>query len=524
MASHNNTVGAAEARYSELESDREPFLRRARECSVLTLPHLLPPAGHTSAMKIKTPFQGIGAEGVNNLASKLLIALLPPNSPFFRLRVDDMMMEEQQDEEWKTKVEKALGKVERTVMSDIESSSDRVVLFEALKHLKVGGNILLYDSMDGLRAFHLDRYVCRRDPMGNPIEMVVKETVSPDALPKDFYKKIKSKLKGGKGAKGSNGHKDIALFTHIKRENNQWTIYQECMARKIPGTYGTYPLDSCPWIPLRLNRIEGEDYGRGYVEELLGDLKSLEALTQAIVEGSAAAAKILILVNPNGTTRAKTITEAPNGAVREGNAADVTMLQMDKAHDFRVALQTIEMIQERLSRAFLLMGGVQRDAERVTAEEVRLTAHELESRLGGVYSILTQEFQIPYVNRKMAKLTKSGKLPHLPKEMVKPSIVTGMEALGRGHDRQKLVGFLGTLGQALGPEVIQQYVNLDDVISRLATADGIDTDGLIKTKEEIAQAAQQAQMQTMMSQFGPELLKQFHQGGGMNLPGGNPDE
>lgn len=518
----NPTVGAAQARYEKLKSEREPFLRRGRDCAELSLPHLLPPEGHTATMKMKTPFQGIGAEGVNNLASKLLIALLPPNSPFFRLRVDDMMMEEQQDEEWKTEVEKALGKVERTVMSDIESSSDRVVLFEALKHLMVAGNVLLYDDMEGLRAFHLDRYVCRRDPMGNPLEMVVKEIVSPDALPKDFYKKIKSKLKN---SKGDDGYKDISLFTHIKRENDKWSIYQECMGRKIPGTYGTYPLDACPWLPLRLNRIEGEDYGRSYVEEILGDLKSLEALTQAIVEGSAAAAKILILVNPNGTTRAKTITNAPNGAVREGNADDVTMLQMDKAHDFRVALETSRMIQERLSRAFLLMQGVQRDAERVTAEEVRLTAHELESRLGGVYSILTQEFQLPYVHRKMAKLTKKGKLPHLPKELVKPSIVTGMEALGRGHDRQKLMGFLGTLGQTLGPEVIQQYVNLDDAIARLATADGIDTDGLIKTKEEIAQAAQQSQMQAMMSQFGPELLKQFgpSMAGGMNLPGGNTD-
>jgi hypothetical protein len=279
------------------------------------------------------------------------------------------------------------------------------------------------------------------------------------------------------------------------------------MGRKIPGTFGTYPLDACPWIPLRLNRIEGEDYGRSYVEEHLGDLKSLEALMQAIVEGSAVAAKVLLLVNPNGTTRAKTIASAPNGAVREGVAEDVTVLQMNKFADFRVALQTVQMITERLSRAFLLMQGVQRDAERVTAEEVRITAQELETRLGGIYSILTQEFQLPYVNRKMNKLQKQGKLPPLPKDVVKPSIVTGLEALGRGHDRNKLVNFLGTLGKVLGPEVLQTYVHVDDAISRLATADGIDTDGLIKSKEQIAEAQQAAQMQSLIQQLGPEAMR-----------------
>ena len=76
-------------RYEKLETERTPFLTRARECSKLTLPTLVPDAGHSSSSTFDTPFQGIGARGVNNLASKLLLALVPPNSPFFRLTVDD---------------------------------------------------------------------------------------------------------------------------------------------------------------------------------------------------------------------------------------------------------------------------------------------------------------------------------------------------------------------------------------------------------------------------------------------------
>ena len=263
-----------------------------------------------------------------------------------------------------------------------------------------------------------------------------------------------------------------------------------------------------PFLPLRFSRIDGEDYGRGFVEELLGDLRSLEGLSQAIVEGAAAAAKVLFMVNPNGTTRMRTIADAENTAIIEGNRADVSVLQMEKFSDFRVAYQAMQGIEERLSQQFMLQSSVQRNAERVTAEEIRYLAGELEDTLSGIYSILSQEFQLPYVNRKIDVLTKAKKLPKLPDNIVKPTIVTGMEALGRGHDLRKLDMFIQGMAQALGPEVLQQYVNLQDYIKRRATALGIETEGLIKTQEQIAQEMQQAQLQQMTMQAGPNAIQE----------------
>ena len=82
----------AASRYTQLETARRPFLDRAIDAAKLTIPSLMPPYGHTGFTKLPTPFQGIGARGVNNLASRLLLALLPPNSPFFRLQVDDFTL------------------------------------------------------------------------------------------------------------------------------------------------------------------------------------------------------------------------------------------------------------------------------------------------------------------------------------------------------------------------------------------------------------------------------------------------
>ncbi len=495
----------AAARYSQLERLRQPFLSRARSAAKLTIPTLLPPEGHNGDASLPTPFQGIGARGVNNLASKLLLALFPPNSPIFRLLIDDFTIEELTKQEgMKALVEEALGKVERAVMTEIEGAAIRVTAFEALKQLIVAGNVLLYLPPEGgMRAYRLDRFVVKRDPMGNILEHITKETVAPDTLPKEFIAKLGPNAKQ-KFNNAMSADKTLDLYTHVKLVNGMWRIYQEVEGVKVPGTEGTYPKGKSAWIPLRFTKIDGEDYGRGYVEEYYGDLKSLETLTKAIVEGSAAAAKILILVNPNGSTNKKTIAEAPNGAVRSGDAKDVTFLQLDKYADFRIAKETMSEISQRLAMAFLLNSAIQRAGERVTAEEIRYMAGELEDALGGVYSILSQEFQLPLVSRIMFSLERRGKLPSLPTGIVRPAITTGLEALGRGHDQMKLDSLLQRLAP-LGPEVVAEYLNVADYIKRTATAIGIEATGLVRSDAEVQQMRQQKQMQQMTQQFVPEM-------------------
>lgn len=164
---------------------------------------------------------------------------------------------------------------------------------------------------------------------------------------------------------------------------------------KLPGSEGSYKPDACPWLPVRMYSIAGENYGRSFVELQLGDLGSLESLCQSLVEGSAVSAKVVGLVNPNGVTDPKALAESANGDMIEGNADDVAFLQVQKGADFQVVAAQIQRLEQRLKTAFLMMDGVRRDAERVTAEEIRVIAQELETGLGGVYTLISQEFQLP---------------------------------------------------------------------------------------------------------------------------------
>lgn len=60
-----------------------------------------------------------------------------------------------------------------------------------------------------------------------------------------------------------------------------------------------------------------------------------------------------------------------------------------------------------------------------------------------------------------------------------------------------------------GPEALKEYANADDYIKRRGTALGVDTKGLVRTAEQIEQSRQQQQMQAMIQQFGPEVIKQM---------------
>tara|TARA_B100000902_G_scaffold150902_1_gene147437 strand:- start:1860 stop:3422 length:1563 start_codon:yes stop_codon:yes gene_type:complete len=495
----------AKKRYDVLLSERSQFLDVAEQAGNLTLPYLISgeddPTG--GIKNLKTPWQSIGAKGVVTLASKLMLALLPPQTSFFKLQVDDQMLGELGgDPSIKSELDLSFAKIERTILESIAASDDRVVIHQALKHLVVTGNALIFMGKKNLKLYPLNRYVVDRDGNGNVIEIVTKERISKtlieDLLPQE---KEPNRVVDEYNAQT----KQCDIYTHVKRDNNRVVWYQEVYGKIIPGSQGKAPLDANPWIALRFNTVDAEPYGRGRVEEFMGDLKSMESLSQALVEGSAAAAKVVFTVSPSSTTKPSTLAQAGNGAIIQGRPDDIGVVQVGKTADFATAYQLAQTLERRLSEAFLVLSV--RQSERTTAEEVRMTQMELEQQLGGLFSLLTVDFLVPYLNRKLSVFQKTGEIPKIPKGIVKPTIVAGINALGRGQDRDSLGQFMTTIAQTIGPEALTRYINPEEVIKRLAAAQGIDILNLVKTQEEL-QAEMQQQMQ---QQQGMEITKQAGQ-------------
>ena len=487
---------SAKERFSKLDSDRSSVLERARECSKLTIPSVIVDDGHTESDDLDTPYQAVGARLVHNLASKLLLALMPPNTNFFRLIPQPDVVELTKEQGQNEELEKQLVIIEQEMMKQIEREAIRVPVFEAVKALVIGGNSLLYKTTTGVKTYRLANYVVSRDFSGNPVEIVAKETVMKDTLPEDILQQIESNDEMREATK-------LDLYIRAIKKDGVWYEYQDVEDVFVEGSDVTYTKeDKFPFIPLRWTSINGENYGRGLVEQYLGDFRTLEGLSQLLLEASSVMARVIFGKRPGSTLDVADINDAENGLCILGDLEnDVTTLRVDKGSDLQTPYQQVVDITRRLEQAFLVASSAARESERTTATEIRYMAADLEKSLGGVYSILSLELQRPLANILLAQskvdVTALG---------IDIAIVTGVEALGRNLELDKIRQFNQLIQELGSPELVLQKMNIDVYIERIANSLSLDTTNLIKSQEQIAQEQQVAQEQQLMAQGGSNLV------------------
>lgn len=490
--------------YEKLKTDRDPYIQRATDNAKLTIPILFPKETDNAQTKYEQPYQSVGSHGINTLSSKLNLALFPPNERFFRLGISAVSLQQiDLPEDKRAELDQALMQIEEKINRYIEDNQIRITINEGLLQLLISGNCLLFlpPAEGGARLYNLKQYVIQRDAIGNVIQIITVDKVAKATLPEELQAVVPD----------GNSDDTVEVYTKIERVEGQWVSFQEINGEIVSGSEQTYPIDKSPYIPLRMTKQDNEHYGRSFIEMYYGDLRMLDSLSKDVAFVSSVSSKVIFLTNPNGVTRPKQLEKAKSGDFVSGRAEDVVALQLNKYPDLQIAESWIGRLEQRLSFAFLLSSVVQRNAERVTAEEIRAVAQELEDNLGGIYSILSQELQLPLIKRIMAILMSAGEIPQLPDGVVEPTITTGMEALGRGHDYNKYMTLMSTLAQI--PDAMQ-YLNVSNLVTSVATSLGIETTGLIKTAEELQAEQEEAMAQQMaMSGMQAGMEEQVASGG-----------
>lgn len=513
--------------YQDLKQDRQPYLDKAKEAAKYTIPSLIADRATQkqtrSNVKIETPNQSIGADGVNNLSAKITTTMLPPNQTFFKFSMDSVTIRQQATVEGSDKskfeqdVNKGLSIIEKNLLDYQEQSGDRVCVGEAIKHQLIAGNVfLVHDPKDGLRYYPLDRFCVKRDYCGNVLKAITEETVGFYALPKDIQDEVMVKILEKRAKKNDKSDvlledEELTLYTGFRRGDKHWTVCQEVEGIKLPASKGKYPLEICPFMALRYTAIDGESYGRGLIEEYIGDISYLDTLSLAIKQASLAGSKLVMLVNPNGLTKIKHLSEAKNGGFALGRIEDVQPLQANKYYDLQVAQAEADKIERRLNRIFVMKAAIQRQAERVTAEEIRVMAQDLEEALGNYYSIMCKEFQKAYVKITFHHMKKEkGKmLPDLIRDKsIKLTVTTGLEALGRSSDLNKLITFWDVMGK-VAPVAVQLGGKIEPIANTIAASLNLDIDGFFYSEEERAEQAKQAQQQSLLEKTAPNLINKY---------------
>lgn len=474
--------------FQDLDTDRTEMLERVRKCSKLTLSHILPDSDHKESDIFEQKYTSFVSRGINSLASKLRFSVLPPSISFFKLKPDKQIMDDLKDDnDKKNKIEQNLIYIENQVLDFIKTMNYGAKLVNVFKHLIVSGNCLIeFVSGDDkelfLKTYRLDKYVIKRTKSDILKHIIIKESSYIYDLP-DNYRQIADNNCDRSKNKNNN---IIKLYTNIKynintKKYDKWIEFED--GTIIEESKKSYKKKIVPFLHLRWNSIDDENYGRGMIEEYYGDVASYEAINQYIQEFAAAASKIIHFVDPNSDTSEIELNNAVSGDFILGKATDVTTLQSAQNADFNIVDKVRVDLKQDLSQSFMMADSIRRDAERVTAKEIQIMANELESSLGGTYSMLSLDFQVPFVNILMDHLKIN-----LDEKYVKASIITGLESVGRNIELQKLNTFLQVLSE-VPPEELQK-INFKNVILKYANYIGIDIGGLYKTYAELSKEQQ----------------------------------
>ena len=476
--------------WSHLHGQRSGILRKIERYAALTIPKVCYPEGYNdNSYDDSHDYQSIGAQGTNHLSNKLMLAMFAPSRPFAKLLPGaKAKAQAQQMKLTPIQLQDILANGEREAIKELDRRGQRPKLFQLMRHLIVAGNALLVLSKDGMRVMGIKKYVVRRNLEGQVLHICVKEDVRFDEIDVKIKKLLSTRF-----------HDDttVSFYKWIKKEDNgSYSMTQWVNEILLPQEYnGRWPADRCPYQAITWDLADEHDYGTGLVEEYAGDFEALSALSESVVDGAVQGTEYRWMVNPTGMTSIEELNASQNGDALAGVPEDVRPTQGGNPQAIETANAVLDKYEKRISRGFLMGSSIIRDAERVTQEEVRLTAQELETSYGGVYSTLAASVQKP-----VARWLFDAVDLNLAGADLDVTIVTGLDALSRNGDLENFRAAMGDMAaMAQVPPGLVPRIKYEDVGRFIGQGRNIDLSQFFLTDAE-AQAQQEQAMQAQVAQ------------------------
>ena len=495
--------GSLQHRWDRLEGKKRGFNTRSEQYAKWTLPYLFPEVtGTADTTERQLSNDSIGARAVNHLSNKVVTTLFRPQGPFFRLALSATQMKKiealsqgsdpAEVATLTTKIEKELNSTEREAMEYLDMVAYRPQATYAAQLLVATGNALVYHPKGKpVQVFAMRDYCVVRDLSGVVIEIMTRESKSFET----FHPDVQAKLRSEKKDNEYEDTTDVVVFTRIfLEEDGKFHAYQEAGFVQLDTDGASWPKDVLPWIPLTWTLVRGEDYGRGLVEDYAGAFHAVEVLTQSLINLAGIMGDIKFLVNPASLVDVTALNNSPPGSYHSGKEGDVVAVKLDKNSDANFIVTMIERFEKQIAQAFLLNSSVTRNAERVTAEEIRIQANELEMSVGGIYSRMAMQWQGPTANITLDHIGFEG-----VQQGIKPQIITGMDSLSRQGELDNVRMWIGDLAMLEAvPEDIRGVIDPLKFAAYLGTNRQVDYNKFLFTQAELQ--ARQAQQQQQLAQ------------------------
>lgn len=495
--------------WSTLEQGKGDLLARCEQYAMWTIPSVCPMENEDGAEQSKGNV-AIGARLVNHLANRIVDTMFPSDRPFFAItltpdasrRLTDEM-DEDEEAQFTAALRKATANAEEMAMRRLNLTAYRPVAVQAVQHKIVTGNALIHRNDKGDRTLYGVRDFCIvRDITGKPKKCILRDAKK--------YRNLTDSIKARLSAKKPTykDEDDVTVYTYYYWKDQKWHSVQGVDEVIIPTTRSSYRKEDVPFMALTWNLSRGESYGRGLVEDHTVLFHNIDVTTEAMIDLIGIAADLKWLVDPASGMDVDEWNNAKRGAYVPGRKDDISIPDFPKRLEIQLLGEQIAKWERDLSQAFLLNSAGVRDAERVTAEEIRFYARELESAFGGLYSKLALTWQKQEADWLISQIDFSL-FSQTGVQSFEIVVTTGMESLSREGQLDNLRLAIGDL-QMLDavPEDLREVINKQKFAEFVFTNRGVKLAEFIYTEQEL-QAIQQARMaqeQQMQAQAGGQQV------------------
>lgn len=487
--------------WTVMQGEKGDLETRSEEYARWTLPYICPTDNSEGTEQDKADV-AIGPRLVNHLANKVVDTMFPHDRPFFTIALTPEMRgqlrkELGEDEEagFAEAVRSETVAVEQAAMRKLRLTEYRPRAVEAVKHLIITGNSLIRRMPDGTRVVYgIKDYCMRRTIFGKPIELLLKDSKRFGSLPESIQREVRI---------GDKSYKDdtpVELYTHFKWDGGRWCMKQGVDSTEMAAIVKYKPVD-VPFLSLVWNLSRGDHYGRGHVEDHTTAFHQVDVLTRASIDMFGIMADIHFFVDPASVLDVSELNKAPRGSYHQGRDGDISTPDIGTRLEVSAIQQYIQSLERELANAFLLNSSGVRDAERVTAEEIRFIALELESAFGGLYSRLALEWQQHEAEYAVSQINFDADLD-TKVSTFEVVVTTGLETLSREGQLDNLRRALQDL-QMLDtvPEDVRVTINNQKFASFIFTNHAVNFKEFLFTPEELAanNAAEMKQQRELLS-------------------------
>lgn len=527
--------------YERLKTVREPLDVEYKDCYRYTVPTLgvgfdsqdgngIVEASRTRKEQA-TLFDSTGTDAVRLLACSIQSSLTPPNTPWFNLEVDGVFYEDldQDSKEWLTDSAQQLHTMVHASNYDTEAP-------EFMRHGVIAGMAGLYVEMKNGKLYFetwpLNHLFCQEtlhlgyiDTVYRAFYWTVAEAAAEfglDNLPmgmQDKYRNdqhstekhrfivgIRPRLKDGKQTNGKT------------MKTLPWESLWVAPCGTIVKEAGFHEM---PVMVPRWMRIPDTDYARGPVSDALPDIKSLNAVKEAMHQNMAMHVSGMFKAKDDGVFNPATVKIGPRRIVMVNDMDNLQPLK--SGGDIQFAMNEIQNLQAAIRRVLLAdqLGPTEKSIQ--TATEVQTRNNQVRQILGPIFARFQSEFLSPLVERCFGLALRAGLLGVPPDGLRNRLLnIKYRSPLARSQKLQEMDAIdqfvnrlIQTAANSQKPELLDRF-NFDAAIKKSADLLGVDPelmndDAAVKRirkardeREQQAQAqAQNAAMAEAMTKAPP---------------------